>query len=521
MPYWSPGSTPVPYSSLHNTIPTNNITRSTITHSTLPNNFPNYEKEINPDNYKFPLDPWQKLLKAKVAQRDIKGLFILISPSGGKTDPIMEGLILKLLGFNTKFKILWSAPLKQLAYQLCNDIATGLFRGLLQFATGRAFLNKIIPGIPIGNNNQIIEYIKMHYIGVKTGEGTLKNFAIINKNTLVDITTFKIAGDIIKKYKYNVVVIDEMQEAFTLGTAKSKDNINAYINLFKYQQNKYMYLLSGTTHKIIAKNFINWVNKKYNTNIELFQQSYSDTRNRSIINIIPIAQLANYNKLNEFVLNILTHNLGYYHVMILFSKKQIRNYCEYLIKRIPPYINIPNMDIIFANSKDRLICKCLQRGFGYIVGAQPDSVRELDQILMLSAQEKVEVAKLFKGGNTKPKLKFLFATDAIGIGVNMKVKSLYIPSVKRFNGIGLVDTSSSSLVQLLHRAGRGSVPIATIYTTPQDIQTVKCHIESDPMVICINDFDVSLYSNKMPMDEQLRIKLELTNPCQNILNQRF
>jgi hypothetical protein len=520
MPNWTPGPIPIPRQRVYG----GNIDRTEITPETHKNEFPNYQQDTNP-NYKPSLDPWQKVLKQKVMRSDIKGLFILISPSGGKTRPIMEGLIYKLLIKNTKFKILWSAPLKQLAYQLCNDIAKDLFGELLKTETGKIFLDRIIPNIHISDPrvnltkkryDEILKDIKLHYIGVKTGEGKLDGFSEVNDNTLVDITTFEIAGQNIKKYKYNAVIIDEMQEAFTLGTAKSIKHITAYNNLFKYQQDKYMYLLSGTTHKNIAKNFIDWVNKKYNSNIESFERDYTETKNRSIVNVIPTSQLANYRKLDEFILNILTKNMGHFHLMILFSKKQIKNFCETLIKRIPPYIKIPDMELNFANADNRLICACLKRGFGYIVGGQPSSVRELDKILMLSAMEKVEVARLFKNKT----IKFLFSTDAVGIGVNMKVRSLYIPSVKRFDGTGLTDTSPSTLVQLLHRAGRGSVPVATIYTTPADLDIVRCHMEKDPMVVCINDFDVSLYSKGMSMDEQFKIKLMSANPCRKILSNR-
>lgn len=59
---------------------------------------------------------------------------------------------------------------------------------------------------------------------------------------------------------------------------------------------------------------------------------------------------------------------------------------------------------------------------------------------------------------------------------------MYLPTVFKFNGKSLERTDESSLVQLVHRAGRGSFPTANVYCSIEDYDYVKGLLFQDPRV---------------------------------------
>ena len=92
--------------------------------------------------------------------------------------------------------------------------------------------------------------------------------------------------------------------------------------------------------------------------------------------------------------------------------------------------------------------------------------------------DKMIVAKLFR----ERKLNVLLATDAVGIGVNIDVKELYIPSLNKFNKTvkGHVESSLRDLSQILNRAGRGATPIASIQTPRENVEMVNNALNANP-----------------------------------------
>ncbi|MBC8427419.1 MAG: hypothetical protein H8D97_00860 [Proteobacteria bacterium] len=93
-------------------------------------------------------------------------------------------------------------------------------------------------------------------------------------------------------------------------------------------------------------------------------------------------------------------------------------------------------------------------------------------------RHKETIQKLFKSG----KIPLLFASDALGVGANVKCRYLYIPKLLKFEGDrGMqLPLDQSSLVQLVNRAGRGSFDSAVVYCSSNDFENVKKMIEEDP-----------------------------------------
>lgn len=91
---------------------------------------------------------------------------------------------------------------------------------------------------------------------------------------------------------------------------------------------------------------------------------------------------------------------------------------------------------------------------------------------------KIIVQKLFMSG----KIYFLLATNSLGVGANIKAQSLYIPSLLKFEGTDFQDLDSSTIVQLVNRAGRGAFPTANIYVSVDDYLTVKNLLQQAPSI---------------------------------------
>jgi hypothetical protein len=110
---------------------------------------------------------------------------------------------------------------------------------------------------------------------------------------------------------------------------------------------------------------------------------------------------------------------------------------------------------------NNLLYQSVLRGIGFIVGGMAQS-------------QKVVIQKLFRSG----KIYLLLATDSVGIGANLTVKHLYIPSTIKPPHFTKIDTSS--LVQLVNRAGRKADMPGTIYVPLEDYEHTKMMFDSNP-----------------------------------------
>jgi hypothetical protein len=130
-----------------------------------------------------------------------------------------------------------------------------------------------------------------------------------------------------------------------------------------------------------------------------------------------------------------------------------------------------------SNITNPLLRQCVLRGVGFICRKVPGE-SFVSEEANLNDDDKLIVSKLFR----ERKISVLLATDAVGIGVNIDVKDLYIPKVEKFSSaVGTqVKVTLRDLSQILNRAGRGNMPIASIQTAKENVEMVSNALYANP-----------------------------------------
>lgn len=125
---------------------------------------------------------------------------------------------------------------------------------------------------------------------------------------------------------------------------------------------------------------------------------------------------------------------------------------------------IPGAEGIQATDDDpeNKLLESVLAGFGYIYR---NSSEESNKAALQNMQI---VSKLFSEG----KIHTLLATDAVGIGVNINVKDLYIPSIEKYDGVSQKQIANAPLSQLLNRTGRAKFNYSNIYTPAKYVNTI-------------------------------------------------
>ena len=562
-------------------------------------------KGFNRFNCEKNLFDWQKQIYRAIFNGE--NVFVSVSPAGGKTFPVTCAISKRIIKeyfknlpstslpavpsknvlnrikttlqylksddttFYPKFsevplkiKIMWVTPLQQLNFQLYNEIVYTI--------VGNALLsnNKLFKEFSLLDPQLIEEFLRM-YIGTDAGSTPIYS----NKpstSTLVDICTYEKATNNLNRFRYDIIVVDEFQEAFR---SDDKRRLDAFFDIFSYKYCKQMICLTGSTNEVLIDEFIKWNETFFKRKFVKLQFNKDVAGNRSKLSVIPISNMSPSN-LDNIVKDIITAKLPN-NLFILFSKKLIYKTCEKLIKELPiinhdlfkdqsqkiePYdspfhdegrfklylahylkekiqserrksnkpllspedLNRRVTQLIGTMSKteynkykfdkefreylqtkgidtrsksqireDSFLVDCLKRGFGFIVGGSVEQGEKswVDQYLLLNMTEKELVQELFR----KKKIYVLFATEAVGIGVNLKVRNLYIPTVRKFDGTVMTSLDTSSLLQLVQRAGRDSsnIPEATIYCSEDDYDYIKCILDKEHYMAVQNPLDLKAY----------------------------
>jgi hypothetical protein len=248
----------------------------------------------------------------------------------------------------------------------------------------------------------------------------------------------------------------------------------------------------------------------FHKNVALIQNSAA--KNRSHIIVEKTSNLNTNNDIIDICKSIIRFRSAN-NLIILFSRRNIQFISDKLKEQLPDINNIEyghntdysNYNIQQHSLKDVIdsyrgrdatreheisssssyLLSCLRKGFGFLVGAAKSGSEDLDV-----TKDRDFVAQLFSSG----RIYVLLATDAVGVGVSLKVKNLYIPSLKKFNGQYIDKVDESSLIQLLHRAGRGAFPIAKIICNPDDYDYINKILNSDPSQI--PDSDLSTFKQQ-------------------------
>jgi hypothetical protein len=498
-------------------------------------------REIYP---KLDLEPFQKKMKSCIlAKRDI---FVNVSPSGGKTAPVVrawEEMLRNATNPSQIPKIIWICPNREVGRQIITEFRTELLDSIRDESLP-PFLFKSTPlytsgGSPWANAN----YSRF----TRQDEGILKNevdkwigieMDVIGKRaptskTIVSICTWNTFEKSMKLLKPRIIVIDEVQQRFEVeNNVQAKEQAKALIETIKVAPPSMVssiVLLTGSINSNIVDPFINYVNKKYNRNFEPIIEA---VQNRASLKVFPCNSMTKYQDIIKSVKEQITGKSTNI-LIVKFSTKIIEKYCDELIKQLPPkdvnfvagnkkisgisyqqklygqsykyHQTLPQLAKTIqgkenspewiasnltqmltghdgkGNRRDKKLAECLIRGFGYIKapkeadGSRPPIVMDDMKI----------VEYLFKNG----RISTLFATTMAGVGVNLKVRNLYITTLSIFPGKNISD---SDLVQLVHRAGRTDNVAANIFCPPDDILKVTDAIKATPQLTSFSNMEERL-----------------------------
>ena len=419
------------------------------------------------------LFPWQELIYRRIVQSN-SSIIVSVPPAAGKTRPILLGAKDLLLKHNFRYKILYSVPIQQLISNVLRD---------MKFEFGDEFFNKL-------------------RIGIKVAEGTPTaslTGLVPDKDTHIDIATYEYAAHLSKIFKYDLSIIDEFQEAVPLRYDPDRlSKASSYATILSNARR--IILISGSLNRNALRDLSEAI-KTY-TNIRTIEILPSDTTvqditNRSRLVVCGSGDVTNRNRLLKLIQTRILHRIGYT-LVIIFSRFQIYTICEYLVKHLPKINDLdklyPNRQFYYPNELENVdtnsikignpfLRECIERGFAYIIGGTHKVEGELsglDKQLTLLQDEKDMIADLF----ANKKIYILFATDAVGLGITLRVETLIIPSIKKFAGagVGFTHLDPSSLVQVLHRAGRGHFPTAYIITSPDHVDHIKKALQQNPVL---------------------------------------
>ena len=287
--------------------------------------------------------------------------------------------------------------------------------------------------------------------------------------------------------------------------------------------------LSGTINPVSAENFSDYLNGRYSRRMVVCKTEKGDPQavNKTQLRVIPDDSLRNDdNIINNVVRWVNREEKG--NAVIFFSKARIEKIVsgakkklsqsnlndisnrsnsvdrvkEEQIKRYRRSLAYTNMDSSEIEKKvqefikreypttqqqhiGRIMSKpganqienkdlrdAVAYGIGYIYTQDDEAVSPEDRRMGksgISEKDKRIVADLFSNG----KIYALLATPSIGIGVNVSIRNMYIPTLNKFTGSGKDFSGSIQLnnrremSQLINRAGRGKVNISGLYT-PQE-----------------------------------------------------
>lgn len=161
-------------------------------------------------------------------------------------------------------------------------------------------------------------------------------------------------------------------------------------------------------------------------------------------------------------------HLGRYKHESKFEPKQNTELNPFLNAELMDKINkIPGAEGLhkLSNDPENKLLQSVLSGFGYIYNMD----NEIDNSEKRLASENMQIiSKLFSDG----KIHTLLATDAVGIGLNINVKDLYIPTIEKMIDSEPTQIANAPLCQLINRAGRASFKFANIYTPSKFVPTI-------------------------------------------------
>ena len=488
---------------------------------------PGVRKQLKPKSplFETPIDPWQHKLTKMVKDRKTN-IIVNVSPSGGKTSPIMRAWV-ELVTEAHKTgkpipKLLFVGKTRQLALQLFMDVRKVIEKLVLD----RILLPGITPPTFDPRSMNILKERINELVIVDTGGGgsTVYGAGKISPATIAVTATIPKAKEIIQKYDFRLIVIDELQEYLSKPGEKimfqSESDVKDMIELVKRGSTpkNTIVMLTGSLNAVTTRSLARWLGL---ISKGKFTPIFESVANRSYIKVFPNHRMKKANDLIKIAENIINHKQKN-SLLILFSvgdpsksgtkaHKNILSISNQLLKSIPKKApeaitgqkakyktdlqqrdieygktlpgamsKLPRSDTDELNDmiqgysvvngvqipRDQFLGQCLLRGFGYIAGGK---ARIKQMGFDPENRDTLLVQKLFKDG----RINLLIATNAVGVGSNLKVRQLFIPSLLKFSGLQIEPIDTSSLIQLIHRAGRDPKESAIIYCDEDDIGRIN------------------------------------------------
>jgi len=477
---------------------------------------------------------------------------------------ILDALLQKLTTHPTQH------PTQEPNQMLNNDLLRVIHGELPRLADGR--MNRYYVYVKAVNDRDPVGRIEQLKREIEQTDKLIEHYGIEGIKRITDSKSLKAGKSLIAKRHGNesigdidsAPVIVGIYESMEKYMSKIKDNIAlivcdeshliedkeirndsratnisyALYSILKTVSNKTkLCFLSGTENPDSAQNFANYLKVCYNRNVSVIEPP-STAGNQSQITVHADDSIVSERSL----LNIITNPRIHHTVIVIFSKKKIDKLAQAALQKSgrTPLHNLssgfkftdtarksefslykrPSSNSRINKERmareagrtsgashihNRNVREYVQAGFGVIYRVDdrdPDRVKR--------GKDNQIVAELFSKG----KIRVLLSTDAIGVGVNIDVKTMYIPTIEKFHGGSIKEMDPPELSQLINRTGRGAFMYSNVVTTSKYVAPITnalslaprqfskgVTIEKIPKELCAtaNGFKF-LWKNQLSMD---------------------
>lgn len=267
------------------------------------------------------------------------------------------------------------------------------------------------------------------------------------------------------------------------------------------KRNYQIVFLSGTINPNSAESITSLLDKCIGSN---FVIKVTSAKNPSQITILPDDRLVDLNYISNLAVKLISSNRTGV-AIVLFSKNKIRTVVENISKRLSiktsqhekpsgpgyhdglyvsdytsRYHGQKQLPLDYGNIRDKYspanisnekLREAVLRGIGWIFRLPDDAPPQ-------ERKDNAIVANLF----TKGKIKVLLCTDAVGIGMNIKIREMYIPYIEKYSDFtkNNIEISLRELAQIVHRTGRDPNVVGTIYTPSDNIDKIIKALNASP-----------------------------------------
>ncbi len=448
----------------------------------------------------------QSIVKRLIMNR--QSLFVSMPTGGGKTLPILCTFVGGLLGFKHVFTPddLLDERYKEYFVNRLKKLERGQFSSrMYMFVPIKALTNQYLDELSKGIANVILSaLLKLEILPPDKAAEYSKRianqliFAISSDGTRGDpkkaaffVSTLPGPKKILKlleRYPADIVVIDEAHLIFktprvdeeseiTEDEKRRAEEFEILIKSAKRANPKVqIVMLTGTVNSITVNEFCKLMKLSYNIDMVPIIGIGEQYSNPASLKVIAVKDLKRPTKLIEIGANIVK-NKDCGNVFVLFSKNKIEQVAEAIAKSIPkpsnpsagrtyssteinPTIHSSNAEI--SDIQDPTLRALAEKGIGIITSDT-------------STRDRSIIASLF----SMCKLPLLIGTDAIGLGLNLNVKNIYIPEANKFEAGKIRLISHSMFKQISNRAGRGYVPVGFIITDEEYAQLLADMLVTD------------------------------------------